>query len=399
MPSGPARGRLKCWRCGTVLETTAGRSLDAALACAIATFLLLLRANLMPAMTLHLAGITRSTYLASGIATSWQQGWPLVATCLGLQAIALPLVRFGLLSATLAAIRFSGINNRWVGAAFRYSEALDAWAMVDVLLIGGGIGYGRVATQVPVQIEAGGWCLVGAALMTMLTRATLERRAVWRRLAILPCDKAGPIACLSCDAVLPSEAEGRSCPRCLARVYRRRPYSVLQCRALVLTTFILTPIAYWYPMSEIWEAGKAHPHTIIDGIRILAKSSFWYFAILLSFVSVVFPLVKLFSLTWCLVSVGQRSTRWLRRKTQLYRFVDEVGRWSTLDPFTVMIFTPLIQFGQEVHVQVMGGSAAFLATVILSMTAARAFDPRLMWDALGPGVAGADAPAHLPRDT
>lgn len=166
-----------------------------------------------------------------------------------------------------------------------------------------------------------------------------------------------------------------------------------------MTTFILTPIAYWYPMSEIWEAGKAHPHRIIDGIRILAKSSFWYFAILPSFVSVVFPLVKLFSLTWCLVSVGQRSTRWLRRKTQLYRFVDEVGRWSTLDPFTVMIFTPLIQFGQEVHVQVMGGSAAFLATVILSMTAARAFDPRLMWDALGPGVAGADAPAHLPRDT
>ena len=45
-----------------------------------------------------------------------------------------------------------------------------------------------------------------------------------------------------------------------------------------------------------------------------------------------------------------------------------------------MIFAPMIQFGQVAHFDFMGGAAAFLATVVLSMLAARAFDPRLLWD-------------------
>ena len=45
-----------------------------------------------------------------------------------------------------------------------------------------------------------------------------------------------------------------------------------------------------------------------------------------------------------------------------------------------MIFAPMIQFGQIGHFDFMGGAAAFLATVVLSMLAMRAFDPRLLWD-------------------
>ena len=165
-----------------MLERTAGRSLDVALACALATLLLLVPANFMSVMTVHLAGITSSTHLASGLVTSWRQGWPVLAIVLGLQGVVLPFVRFGLLAATLAAIRF-GVRDRWVGPAFRLCQKLDLWAMADVLLIGAGIGYGRVGSQIPVHIDAGGWCFVAAALMTMVTRASLERRAVWRRVA------------------------------------------------------------------------------------------------------------------------------------------------------------------------------------------------------------------------
>jgi hypothetical protein len=82
-----------------------------------------------------------------------------VAIILGLQAIVLPLLRFGLLSATLAAIRF-GVRSRWAGTAFRYCEALDAWAMADVLLIGGGIGYGA-RRNVAAGACWGGWLVLG----------------------------------------------------------------------------------------------------------------------------------------------------------------------------------------------------------------------------------------------
>lgn len=48
------RGRLECVRCARVLENRTGRSLDRALACAIAALLLLIPANTLPLMTVHL---------------------------------------------------------------------------------------------------------------------------------------------------------------------------------------------------------------------------------------------------------------------------------------------------------------------------------------------------------
>ena len=381
MPPPPKRGALECWQCGSVLEATTGRSLDAALACGLATLLLLVPANLMPIMTVHVAGIDDSTHLASGLLTAWGQGWPLLAIVLGLQGVVLPFVRFGLLSATLAAIRF-GVRGGWVGPAFRFSEKLDLWAMVDVLLVGAGIGYGRVASQIPVNIGAGGWCFVAAALMTMVTRASLERRAVWRLLGAPP-TQAEPdaVACTSCDLVLPPEAEGRRCPRCAATIHWRRPFALMQCTALVLACWILMPIAYGFPMSEIWELGEPHPHTIMDGILLLFQNGFWPFGVILVVVSVMVPFSKLISLSWFLVSIHRRSSSRLKQRTRLYRFIDEAGRWSNLDPFAVMIFAPMVQFNQLAHIDIMRGSPFFLATVVLSMVATRVFDPRLMWDA------------------
>ncbi|MGH7057641.1 MAG: paraquat-inducible protein A [Acetobacteraceae bacterium] len=381
LPPSPPQGRLECWRCGHVLERAAGRSLDRALACATATLLLLFPANLLTLATVHAAGLTASTRLGSGIFTAWAQRWPLVAIVLGLEGVILPFLRFGLLAAVLAALRF-GRGGGWTGVAFRYSEKLDLWAMADVFLIGGGIGYGRVVSETPVTIGPGGWCFIAAALMTMVTRASLERRAVWRRIKAPP-SHAGPgaIACTSCDLVLPPTSEGHRCPRCAAPLHRRRPNSAKECAALVIAGWALTPIAYGFPMSEFWKVGMVHPHTIIDGIRLLFQHGFALFGVIIFLVSLIFPFTKLICFTWFLLSIHERSTYRLRTKTWLYRFIDEGGRWSTLDPFTVVIFAPMIQFSSLAHIDIMGGSPAFLATVVISLIAGRVLDPRLMWDA------------------
>jgi hypothetical protein len=102
------------------------------------------------------------------------------------------------------------------------------------------------------------------------------------------------------------------------------------------------------------------------------------------------PLV---GLTWFLLSIRRGWSGRPRLKAELYRFVDDVGRWSVLDPFTVMVFTPMVQLGQLGHFRIMGGVEAFLATVALSMLAARALDPRLIWDVAGPGVAASVGPS------
>ncbi|HEY6430425.1 MAG TPA: paraquat-inducible protein A [Acetobacteraceae bacterium] len=387
------RGRLECVRCGRVLENRTGRSLDGALACAIAVLLLLIPANTMTLMSVNLGPVTSSTVLASGLSVAWAQRWPLVSIVLALEAIILPFLRFSLLSVALAAIRL-GRHDKWLGRAFRYSELLDPWAMTDVLLIGGGIGYGRLAAETSVSIGVGGWCFVCVALLTMITRGTLERREVWRRLGSQPISvPPWAVACTGCDLLLPAKAVGRRCPRCAARIYRRRPGSLTMCAALLIATTVLTPIAYGYPMSEFWMGNHREPHSVVNGIILLFTSGFWYFGIIIFFVSLVFPLSKLVALTWFLTSIHGRSRWQLRLKMKVYRFIDEVGRWSTLDPFTVLVFAPMIQFGQLAHFDFMGGAAAFLATVVLSMFATLSLDPRLMWDAAAKERAPAPAAA------
>lgn len=394
MPEPSDRGRIECRQCARVLESTTGRSLDGALACALTTLVLLIPANVASGMTVHIMVISSSTRLGAGLVTAWRQGWPGLSIALAVLAVLLPFARFGLLSASLVAIRI-GRRGRWTASAFRISEALDPWAMADVLLLGGGIGYGRIASQIPVTIDPGGWCLVGAALMTMLTRATLDQQAVWRRFGDGAQEYRGanPVACTHCDLVLPPAADGQRCPRCRARVRRRRPEAIPQTTALLLATAVLTPTAYAYPMSEFWEAGTPHPHTIVNGVELLLTHGFWYFAILIFCVSIAFPLAKIVALSWCLVSVWRSSDRHLRGKTRFYRFVDHVGRWSMLDPFTVLVFAPMVQLQQIAHIDFMPGCPAFFATVALSMLAAQRFDPRLMWDAAS---GQSEAPDGLP---
>ncbi len=393
LPSRPKQGRLECWRCGEVLARSAGRGLDAPLACSLATLVLLLPANFLTLMTVHVAGLSVPTHLAAGLVTAWRQGWPIVTVVLGLQGIFLPFLRFGLSSATLAAIRF-GAEAPWIGRLFRYSEILDRWAMVDVLAIGFGVGYGRIASRIPVTIDTGGWCFLTAALLTLLTRASLDRRAVWQAIRTPNQGmEAGAITCTSCDLVSPPDMERQCCPRCAARVYRRKPFASLRCTALVAACWVLMPIAYWLPMSELWEAGTPHPHSIITGIQQLASSGFWPLAILITCASVGIPFGKLIGLTWFLASAHLRSSWGLRRKTQLYNVIDATGRWSNLDPFTVMIFAPMVRFGQLAHIDVEAGSLAFLSMVVLSMVAAAVYDPRLMWDA---AEQGAEAPVLSP---
>jgi uncharacterized paraquat-inducible protein A len=214
-----------------VLERTAGRSVDAALALAIATFVLWFSANLSTLLTLHVIGIDRSSRLGSGVIGLFNERLWLVGIVVGLQGIILPFFRFGLLASALAGIKLNR-QDLWTGFAFRWAQRLDLWSMPDVFLIGGVIGYSRIAAVLPVTIGPGGWCFIAAAFLTMLTRATLDDRSVWRM--IKPPDyteHGNHIACTECALVLAENMAGRRCPRCAAWLHYRKPYSMMRCTA------------------------------------------------------------------------------------------------------------------------------------------------------------------------
>ena len=75
-------------------------------------------------------------------------------------------------------------------------------------------------------------------------------------------------------------------------------------------------------------------------------------------------------------------------KTRVYRLIEEIGRWSMVDPFVIACFVPVMQYNALIYGRAEPAAPAFATVVVLTMIAARAFDPRLMWDvAMRPGHA------------
>jgi paraquat-inducible protein A len=372
-----------CPTCDNRLERTNGRSIKGAFACASATFVLLFPANLLPLMHVSMLGMTRDSRLGSGVVALWQHQWVIVASLVAVFAIILPFVRFGLLAIVLALVQLEH-RPRWLGRAFRWSLHLDQWAMPDVLLLGCAVGYSRIAAVMPVRIGWGGICLIFAAFLCMLSRAALDSRAVWR--ALSPDSAAPPkdqpaLACGFCDLVLPASAEGSPCPRCELTLRARKPDSMVRTTALVIAGYALLFPANIYPMSVDRQLGVLVPHRIVDGIRELFQAHLWPLGVLIFCTSIAIPLLKLVGLSWFLLSVWRGSRERLVLKTRLFRLIDEIGRWSCIDVFTIAIFLPLMQFDGMVSTDAATGAPAFLLVVVLTMFASHAFDPRLMWDA------------------
>ena len=387
-----------CPVCRNTFERTSGRSIAAAFACACSTFVLLFPANLLPLLSVSLLGQTHVSRLGSGVVALWQHQWVIMAVMVAAFAVILPFFRYALLSLVLAVVLLSRSKHplrrppRWLGTAYRWALELDPWSMPDVFLIGLAVGYSRIEANLPVTFGWGGFCFVAAAFLSMLSRAALDKRSVWRAFEVEqpPIGPHDPVlSCTACDLVMPLAAEGSRCPRCRARLHARKPDAIVRTLGLIIAGLVLFAPANVYPMSTDLQLGVLVPHRIVDGIRELYEAGLWPLGILIFCTSIAIPFVKLAGLAWFLISIRRRSRRRLRLKTRLYRLIDEIGRWSNTDVFTIAVFLPLLQFGQILSTQAALGAPAFILVVVITMLASRSFDPRLMWDAAGPSPAAA----------
>src|ERR1700689_327298 len=75
-PPVERRDIVFCSRCKTQLEHSAGKSLDATLACSAAILLLLIPAWTLPFLTASALGATRTSYLPMSVTVVWRDGSP-----------------------------------------------------------------------------------------------------------------------------------------------------------------------------------------------------------------------------------------------------------------------------------------------------------------------------------
>jgi paraquat-inducible protein A len=103
-------------------------------------------------------------------------------------------------------------------------------------------------------------------------------------------------------------------------------------------------------------------------------------ALLVSFASILVPVLKLLALALLPVSIQRGWTTHRRDRTRLYRMVEGIGRWSMVDVFMTGILAALVALGNLATITAGAGAIAFCAVVIVTIFASMSFDPRLMWD-------------------
>lgn len=120
----------------------------------------------------------------------------------------------------------------------------------------------------------------------------------------------------------------------------------------------------------------------MSGVIYFIYSGSWPIALVIFVASVFVPLLKLLILSFLLISV-QRRWQWRpAERTRLYRITEAIGRWSMLDIYVVTILVALVHLGALANIAAGPGALFFAAVVVVTMFAAEAFDPRLIWDGM-----------------
>jgi paraquat-inducible protein A len=383
LPALPHGGTATCLRCDSVLWRRRGRDpLGAALALTLAGICLFLVALTMPMISVDILGQDRQdTLLATATRIGDTTVWPLGLVVAATIAV-MPATK---LAATLAVLL--GLRRRhkpaWLAPLFGWMHRIGRWAMIEVFLLGVFVAYSRLAAIATVIPGSALFALGGFMIVSAATDVLMDAETVWQAIGPTPPAQTSAAPLIGCDRCRLASAlpVGAPCPRCAAPLRQRRPRSIQTTWALTLAAAALYLPANLYPVMTVTYFGRGAPNTILSGAAELLAAGMWPLALLVFFASITVPVLKLVGLILMLVTTQRGSAYRLRDRTRLYRIVEAVGRWSMIDVFMIAILVALVHVGALTTVEPGGGAAAFAAVVILTMFAASAFDPRLMWDA------------------
>jgi paraquat-inducible protein A len=232
----------------------------------------------------------------------------------------------------------------------------------------------------------------GALFIAMIASdAFLNPQAIWERFgasvkgSVLPSRRDPRF--LGCHACRQVNRMGRlepgahaHCQRCGASLHFRKPNSVARTGALVAAAAILYVPANILPVMTVISFGKGEPDTILSGIKQLIQAELWPLAALVFCASIGVPMLKLVGLGLLVLTTKMGSNWRLRDRTQLYRIIEGIGRWSMIDIFMISILVGLVKLGEVATIEPGVGAISFAGVVIITMIASGLFDPKMMWD-------------------
>ncbi|MEM8537177.1 MAG: paraquat-inducible protein A [Pseudomonadota bacterium] len=172
-----------------------------------------------------------------------------------------------------------------------------------------------------------------------------------------------------------------NCKRCGGTLQSRDTQSLQKVWAWLIAGMIAYIPANTYPMLLTATLTERSESTIIGGVFELIALGSYGVAFIVFVASVVIPIGKFVAIIYLAVTVQKRSGLHKHERFVAYEVVEFIGRWSMIDVFVVAILSALVQLDTIATINPGIAAVSFALSVIFTMLAAQAFDPRLIWDA------------------
>ncbi len=408
IPPLPAGARAHCVRCRDVLAAASRDPLERPLALACAAAVALAVALTTPVLGLSAVGRSASTSLFGAVQQMWLHGQAMTALVVAFCTLLAPAAYLAALLAILVAVRRPPAP-RWVATLLRVIGVVQPWSMNGVMMLGILVALIKISQLATVVPGTGFYAILALIVLTAAAVTQFDAREAWQRVTwsdgrppppsapagvalsgtvSVECSGADAtkrrrVSCAHCALLVDAgEETAGSCPRCGAELAWRRRRSIERSWALLIAAAVFYVPANLLPVMTTVTPTQNEPETILSGVVYLYTSGSWPLALIVLVASVLIPLGKMVALGALLVSVQRRSPKNPQQRTQLYRLVELIGRWSMLDVFVDTFVVALVQLQPLMSVAPGDGVVYFMLVVIFTMLAAQSFDPRLIWDAL-----------------
>lgn len=207
------------------------------------------------------------------------------------------------------------------------------------------------------------------------------------------------LACPQCDLLHrgdpPAPGSMQICTRCGAVLARTGSLGLEAVLALHVAALILLLTALAFPLLSLRMHGTLRVISIPGCVGILAGLGWpWLSAILLTTV-ILGPLVQLGGTALLLLRIlRRRQDAWTARS---FRVLEEIQRWDMVEVFLLGVIVSYAKLSQTATMVPGPALYALGGCIVVTAVAVATLEPRTVWDASGPGTAGA-GPAALPAD-
>ncbi len=173
--------KAMCKCCGTTLFTRKKDPLDRTIATALAGLLVFIPACILPIFGIGVAGQYNEASLVDCILLLIDDDFYIIAFCLFMFTIAIPLVRMITALYISLCLKFNFIKPSLL-AFFRSYHLLDSWAMIQVFFLGIIISIYKLYTLETMEVGGGLLSLLLVLVFSTLVSVTMDQQSIWQKL-------------------------------------------------------------------------------------------------------------------------------------------------------------------------------------------------------------------------